>query len=440
MAENQKPLTPAFTNPPAEEAAMPHVVIIGAGFAGLETASRLGGKKVRVTLIDRHNYHLFVPLLYQVATAALSPADVAQPIRQILRRHDNIEVLMAEVRGIDPVTRHVQLAGLPDLHYDRLVIATGSVYSYFGHPEWAEFAPSIKSIEDARHIRARVLSCFERAETSRDPDEQHALTTTIVVGGGPTGVEIAGAIAELGRHALKRDFRHIDPQDSRVILIEALPRILNTFPEELGDYALNALEELGVTVMTGQPVETITREGVTVGGQLIRAGTIIWGAGVQATPAAKWLGVEADRAGRIMVGRDLSVSGLDGVFAMGDVAHTPDEAGKPLPALAQVAKQQGQFLGPALAANLLEGKPIGTFHFKNRGNTAVIGRHAAIFDFGKRRLRGWFAWMLWGFVHVYLLVGFERRALVSLQWLWRYMTYQQGARLITWSDGRKPEL
>lgn len=420
--------------PPLSSTGQPQVVIIGAGFGGLACAEALGGTDVRVTVIDRRNYHLFVPLLYQVATAALSPADIAQPIRKILSRHRNIGVILGEVAGIDRTRRRVTVTDGGDVPYDRLVIATGSSYSYFGHDDWAAVAPGLKTIEDAQHIRARLLGCFERAELSTDPDEQAMLMTSVIVGGGPTGVELAGAIAELTRHTLVRDFRRIDPRAARILLVEAGPRLLTAFPEPLSDYAHRALERLGVTVLIGQTVERIEPAGVTIAGRFIPAGTMVWGAGVQASPASRWLGVETDRAGRIRVDPDLSVPGLEGVYALGDTALAAGDDGKPLPGLAQVAKQQGHHLGKALAANLGQGTAMPPFRFRNRGNTAIVGRSAAVFDFGNHQLKGWFAWLLWAIVHVYLLAGFEKRLLVSLQWLWRYLTYERGARLIIGDD------
>jgi NADH dehydrogenase len=408
----------------------PRVVIIGAGFGGLACAKELARAPVRVTIIDRHNYHLFVPLLYQVATAALSPADIAHPIRRILRRYENIEVLLGEVVAVDAAARTVCTADGQSVPFDRLVIATGSEYSYFGHPEWATFAPGPRTLAQARRIRTHLLTAFERAETSHDPAQQTDLMTIIVVGGGPTGVEMAGSVAELARHALARDFRRIDPRRARILLIEAGPRILSSFPEALADYAKAELERLGVTVMTGEAVSSITASSVQVGGREIKAGTIIWGAGVQASPAGRWLGVDLDSAGRIPVEPDLSVRGLTGIYALGDTALACDVGGPPLPALAQVAAQQGTFLGRALGANLQRGDPIPPFRFKNRGNTAIVGRHAAIFDFGWWQFKGRLAWVLWALVHVVMLVGFEKRLLVSMQWAWQYITYQRGARLI----------
>jgi NADH dehydrogenase len=408
----------------------PRIVIVGAGFGGLACAQALGGKPVNVTIVDRRNYHLFVPLLYQVATAALSPADIARPIRRILSRYKNIEVVLGTVTGVDTAARRVRLSNGTELPYDKLVVATGSDYSYFGHPEWAEFAPGPKTLEDARRIRARLLIAFERAEASRDPAQQDALMTTVIVGGGPTGVEMAGSVAELARYALARDFRTIDPRRAKIVLIEAGARILSGFPEKLSDYAKTALEKLGVTVVTNEAVESIDAKGVVVAGRRIDAGTVIWGAGIKASPAGGWLGAALDRAGRVPLNPDLSVKGVADVYALGDMASTPDDKGTPLPALAQVAAQQGSYLGRALVRNLADGKPMPPFKFHNRGNTAIVGRHAAVFDFGWVQLKGRFAWLMWALIHVYLLVGFDNRLRVSLQWLWAYITYERGGRLI----------
>ena len=371
----------------------------------------------------------------------MSPADVAEPIRKILRRHDNIRVLMGEVSGVDVAGKRVLVEGEGFVAYDRLVLATGSKYNYFGNEHWAAHAPGLKTVSDARQIRASVLLGFERAESSRDPEEQAALMTSVIVGGGPTGVEMAGAIAELARWSLRRDFRNIDPRSARVILVEAGERILAPFPERLASYAHARLERMGVEVRTGQAVRDIRAEGAQIGEEFIKAGTMVWGAGIAASPAARWLGIDSDRIGRVPVGHNLAVEGVEDVFAIGDTAIALDDQGKPLPGLAQVAKQQGEHLGKSLGANLERGVPMAPFGFRNRGNTAVVGRSAAIFDFGKRQLKGWFAWMLWAVIHVYLLVAFEQRLLVSVQWFWRWITYQSGARLIAYDsrEVRDPE-
>lgn len=384
-----------------------------------------------MTLIDRQNYNLFQPLLYQVATAALSPADIAEPIRKIVRRYPNIAVLMGEVSGIDVSARAVLLAEGNRVPYDELVIATGSEYHYFGHDDWARYAPGLKTIDNARAIRARLLRAFEQAENCTSPAHQTALMTSVVIGGGPTGVEMAGAIAELTRWTLARDFRHIDPGQAKVILVEAGSRLLSTFPEALSAHARTKLENLGVEVMTSTPVEEVRSDGVVIAGNFVPAATLIWGAGTRASPAARWIGLSSDRAGRLPVGPNLEVEAHPGVYAIGDTALCLGDDGKPLPALAQVAKQQGAYLGRALAAGTTE-----PFRFRNRGNTAVIGRNAAVFDFGSFHLKGRLAWLLWAIVHVFLLVSFEKRMLVSLQWLWRYLTYSRGARLILEQEGR----
>ena len=408
----------------------PHIVIVGAGFGGLAAARQLGGAPVRVTVIDRNNYHLFVPLLYQVATAALSPADVAEPIRHVLGPYSNIRVVLGEVTGVDTGARQVALSTGETLSYDRLVMATGSTSSYFGHDEWRAVAPACKSIEEARVIRSRILSAFEEAERDSAADRE-ALMTFVVVGGGPTGVELAGSIAELARYALTSDFRRIRPETAKIILIEGGPRILGAFPDDLATYAERALRQLGVRVMTDMPVESITAEGLTAGGQFIPACTVLWGAGVAPTGAAKLLGIEPGPGGRVPVRSDLTVEGLENVYSLGDVAACLDEDGRPLPGLAQVAQQQGNYLGKALRAELTKGQKSKPFRFHNRGNAAIIGRHAAIFDFGRFHMKGYPAWMLLAIVHVVLLVNFAQRIRVSLQWLWRYLTYRRGARIIT---------
>lgn len=403
------------------------IVIIGGGFGGLACAQELGGTDYAVTVIDRRNHNLFQPLLYQVATAALSPADIAEPIRKTLGRYRNINMIMAEVVGIDAQRQQVQLDGGDRVGYDRLVIATGSEYNYFGKDDWRANAPGLKTIHEARQIRQRLLSSFEKAERAHDEQEKRNLLTYVVIGGGPTGVEMAGAISELGRFMIDRDFRNIEADQLKVILIEAGPRILAAFPEKLIDYARHYLEKIGVEVRTDERVLDVTSDGVTVGSEFIRTGCVVWGAGVKASPAHRWLGLDAVPGGRIPVDPQLQVVGHRNIFALGDTADFTGTDRKPLPGLAQVAKQQGIYLGRLLKNQSAD---PAAFVFKNRGNTAVIGRNAAIFDFGKWTLKGRAAWFLWAFVHVYLLINFEKRILVSIQWIWRYLTRQRGARLI----------
>ena len=413
---------------------MATIVIIGGGFGGLACAQALGaglrGTAHRVILVDRRNYHLFQPLLYQVATAALSPADIAVPLRHILARYRNVEVMWGEVTGIDVARREVRLDDRPPLTWDRLALATGGHYSWFGHDDWAVHAPGLKTMADARTIRARLLAAFERAEMETDPVRQRQLMTCAIVGGGPTGVEMAGAVAELARWTLRHDFRRADPRQTRIVLIEAGPRVLAGFPESLSRYAETALAKLGVEVRTGARVTAISANHVDIGDEHIPAGTILWAAGMAASAAGRWLGVETDKAGRIPVAPDLSVPDRPGVYAIGDTALCRGADGKPLPGLAQVAQQQGTHLGRALTRNLVDGTPMPPFRFRNRGDTAVIGRHAAVFDFGWARLTGRIAWLLWGLVHIVLLVGFENRVIVGAQWLWNYFTRERGARLI----------
>lgn len=406
------------------------VVVIGAGFAGVEVAKGLGAAGVPVMLVDKQNYHLFQPLLYQVATAALSPADIAEPVRRMLRRYPSVDVVLGEVSGIDVGARRITLGDGKVLTYDRLVLATGATHAYFGHDDWARFAPSLKSIADARAIRSRLLTAFEEAEMIDDPAARKRLMTFVVIGGGPTGVELAGAIAELARYTLTKDFHRVGFKEVNVLLLEAGPRILTAFPERLADYAVRKLAALGVTVRVNGAVGAITKDGVQVGDEPIPASVAIWAAGVKASPLGALLGVATDKAGRVMVNRDLSVPGLANVYVLGDTARVRDASGNQLPGLAQVAKQEGQYLGRALAKSIREGKASPDFVFHNRGNAAIVGRHSAILDFGWSRLSGPLAWFLWAFIHIYLLTGFEHRLLVAIQWLWRYLSYDHGARLI----------
>ena len=408
----------------------PRIVIIGAGFAGLTAAKELGRATARVTVIDRRNHHLFQPLLYQVATAGLSPADIATPIRAILRKQRNTTVVLGRVTGIDTTARAVEL-GERRIPYDTLVVATGARHAYFGHDEWEPFAPGLKKIDDATEIRRRILLAFETAENTKDMEEWRRLLTFVVIGAGPTGVELSGATAELARKALATDFRNIDPRATRVVLVEAGPRVLPTFPEQLSRAAQRALEKLGVEVRLGKAVTRCDAAGAIVGGDRIEARTILWAAGVAASPAARWLGAESDRAGRVKVAPDLTLPGQPEIFVLGDTAAAIDAEGRPLPGIAPVAKQQGLYAAHVIRARLRGKPPPPPFHYRHIGNLATIGRKAAVADFGFVRLSGRLAWLLWGLVHIYFLIGFRNRAAVMLDWLWAYVTYQSGARLIT---------
>jgi NADH dehydrogenase len=404
-------------------------VIVGGGFAGLEAAKALADAPVRVTVVDRRNHHLFQPLLYQVATAVLSPADIAQPIRSVLRGQENADVLLAKVTAIDPIAKVVELEE-GRLPYDFLILAAGANHAYFGHDEWAPLAPGLKTLEDALAIRRRILLSFEEAEREPDPERRKALMTFVVVGGGPTGVEMAGAIAEIARLTLATDFRHIDTRDASVILVEAGDRLLAAFPERLSRQALHDLGDLGVEVKFGVPVTAIAPGEVTVGEDVIAAETVVWAAGVQASPLGRSLGVELDRAGRVLAARDLSIPGHPDVFVVGDMASLTDARGRPLPGVAQVALQQGRWA----AANILrrlQGQATRPFRYRDLGNLATIGRNSAVADIRGLRLTGFIAWLTWAGVHILNLIGFRNRILVALQWLWQYLTFQRGARLIT---------
>ena len=412
-----------------------HVVIVGGGFAGLNAAKVLGNRPgLRVTLIDRRNHHLFQPLLYQVAMAALSPAEIAAPIRHILARYRNITVLQDEVTGVDLASRTIT-APHASLPYDYLLLACGARHAYFGHEEWEEFAPGLKTIEQATEIRRRVLNAFEAAERSADPAEQRRHLTFVIVGGGPTGVELAGAIGEMSRFTLAQDFRHINPRLARIILIEAGPRILLSFSERLAGEATRDLEELGVQVWTASPVTGLDREGVTVGRERVEAATILWAAGVQAAELGKTLGVPTDRLGRIMVEPDLSLAGHPEVFAAGDQVHFAHGRHTPLPGLAPVALQQGR----AIARNILRevnGLPRQPFHYLDKGQLATIGRSKAIIEIGRLRFGGLLAWFAWLLVHIYYLIGFENRIFVTLRWAWSFFNFRRGARLIVEKEWR----
>lgn len=404
----------------------PRVVIVGAGFGGLAAAKRLAGKPVDVTIVDKSNHHLFQPLLYQVATAALSPADIAAPIRSIFAREANIRVLLDEAVGVDSRGKRLILNRGGALPYDWLILSTGAQHSYFGHVEWSSEAPGLKTIRDALEIRRKVLLALELAETEIDIRRRQALLTFVVIGGGPTGVEMAGSIAELTRRSVSRDFRSITPRCSRVVLVEAGPRILPSFPESLSARAEADLAQLGVEVRTGSPVTDIGPQRVRVGAEAIDCGTSIWAAGVQASPAALWLDAESDRLGRIFVEQDLRVSGHAEIFAIGDTANCAGPGGAALPGIAPVAKQQGKFV-----ADVILGRPVRDFHYRDFGNLATIGRSRAVIDWGGWHSTGLLAWLIWCFAHILFLVGFRSRLAVAAQWLWNYFTFERSARLIT---------
>ncbi len=418
----------------------PKVVIIGAGFGGLAAAKALAGKPVDVTIVDRRNYHLFQPLLYQVATADLSPADIAWPIRSIFSRQANVSVILGEVTGVDPDARRVRVS-TGELPYDHLIIACGSANAWFGHDGWAAFAPGLKSITDATDVRRRILLAFERAETARDPQERHKQLTFVIIGGGPTGVEMAGAIAELARAALVRDFRRIDPRDARILLLEGTHRILPALAPELSAYAGRALRGLGVEVRTDTMVEDIDGEGVRVAGRSIPAATVIWAAGVGVRGPAEWLGMDPGPGGRIQVTAHLAVPQRPEIFVIGDAALVdwPDGPGDnpKVPGIAPAAKQQGRYAAEViLAGGPTAAKP---FAYRHAGNLATIGRHRAVVDMGRFRLTGWPAWWFWGLAHIYFLIEVRSAALVLTEWFWTYLTRKKGARLITEALPAEPD-
>ncbi len=409
----------------------PRIVIVGAGFGGLSAAVGLAGADADVTVVDRRNYHLFQPLLYQVATAGLSPAQIASPIRAILRRAGNVRVVLGKVSGIDRERRVVKVDDRPGLAYDHLILATGARHAYFGHDDWETVAPGLKTIDDATGIRRRILTAFEHAEAADSPEARRRLLTFVVIGGGPTGVEMAGAIAELAHAALRHDFRTVDPREARIVLVEAGGRLLASFPEALSKAARDSLERLHVEVRLGAPVSACDADGVTIGEQRLDAATIVWAAGVAASPAARWLGVEADRVGRVKVAPDLSLPAHPEIFVIGDTAHVVDATGQPLPGLAPVAKQQGAYVARLLRSRIAGHQAPPPFRYRSYGTMATIGRRSAVADFGWVRFDGTVAWLLWGAVHISFLIGFRNRLVVILDWLWSYVTFQSGARLIT---------
>ncbi|MCC6243846.1 MAG: NAD(P)/FAD-dependent oxidoreductase [Gemmatimonadaceae bacterium] len=410
----------------------PHVVIIGGGFAGIAAARGLEKSSVRITLIDRTNHHLFQPLLYQVATAVLNPADITVPIRWLLRHQKNATVIMAEVDTIDVANKRLTLDhGSSTVSWDYLIVATGARHAYFGHPEWEADAPGLKSIEDALEMRRRFLLSFEAAERASAAGQREALMTFVIVGGGPTGVELAGMIPEITKRAMKRDFRRIDPSKARVVLIEAGPRILPQFPEQLSARAASDLCDLGVEVRANSAVTKVDDEGVTLANaERILAHTVFWGAGNQASPLAKQLNTPLDRAGRVAVSSDLSIVDHPSVFAVGDIAAVTTREGRPVPAVAPAANQMGQFAADMIRRDL-DGRPRTTFQYFNKGDLATIGRHRAVASIGSITLQGTIAWLAWLFIHILYLVGFRNRLTVFVQWAYSYFTFQRGVRLIT---------
>lgn len=406
------------------------IVIIGGGFGGIATAKALKKANADVTIIDRLNHHLFQPLLYQVATAELSPGDIAAPIRTIVSKIPNIKVILGEVKKIDPIDKSVHLKNGRSIPFDQLVMATGAQYNYFGHEEWAEFAPGMKSVSDALKVREQLLMSMEEAEQLQDSTKRKSLLTYVIIGGGPTGVEMAGAIAEVAGNGAKHGYHTIKPQDAKIYLIEAGPRILNAFPESLGVKAKIMLEKMGVKVLLNTPVTNIEKNKVHLQVGAIETPNIIWAAGIKASSLLDSLKVEQDRSGRIVVGSDLSIPKYPDIYIIGDSAHSEDKDGQPLPALAPVATQQGQFVGKLLAQGEKR-SPNANFVYKDRGTMATIGRAKAVADIKGLKFSGFFAWVLWSFIHVLSLIGFRNKTRVFVEWIWNYFTYKRGVRLIT---------
>jgi len=406
------------------------VVVVGGGFAGLEAARALAGAPVRVTVVDRRNHHLFQPLLYQVATAALNPSDISAPIRAVLRRQENAEVILAEVAAVDPARRVVRLADGGQVEWDFLVVAAGATHSYLGRDDWAPVAPGLKTVEDALEIRRRVLLAFERAEREGDEAARRALLTFAIVGGGPTGVELAGALAEIAARTLAADFRHIRPESARVVLVEAAPRVLPAYPGKLSEAARRQLERLGVEVRTGTMVTGVDEAGLSLGAERLPARTVLWAAGVAASPLARALGAPLDRAGRVRVRADLSVPGHPRIFVAGDLAAVVTGGGAPVPGIAPAAQQEGRHAARNVL-RLLRGEPTLPFRYRDKGLMATVGRGAAVARIGRLQLSGLVAWLTWLLVHVFFLIGFRNRVAVILQWAWSYLTFKRGARLIT---------
>ena len=412
---------------------MKKVIIVGAGFAGLQTAKGLATSSSEVTIIDKNNYHLFQPLLYQVATAGLSPADIAVPIRNIFRSQQNPKVVLDELIKINPDLNQITTKNNTYI-YDFLVIATGSELSYFGHDQWKNFSPGLKNIEDATSIRAKILKAFEKAERVKNKNELDKLMKFVLIGGGPTGVEMAGAIAELSKKVLTKEFTTIDTRTAKIILLEAGPNILSTASHGLSIYAKKTLERLGVEVKCNTSVQNISEGLVETNSETIEAETVIWCAGVKASPIKSWINVKTDELGRVLVNEDLSISDYSNIFVIGDASYVKNKNGKPLPGLAPVAKQEGNFVAEVIKKNIHNGKPPKKFYYKNRGYLATIGRADAIVDFGWFTLKGRIGWIFWSIIHIYFLIGFRNRLMVFINWIWSYLTFSKGARLIT--DGK----
>lgn len=419
--------------------ALHRVVIVGAGFGGLEAANSLRNADVAVTVVDQRNHHLFQPLLYQVATSTLATSEIAWPIRNLLRKYSNIKTLLGTVESVDTAARTISTADGEVIPYDTLVLATGARHAYFGHDDWEPFAPGLKTLEDATTIRRRILTAFEKAEREPDPARRTALLTFVIIGAGPTGVEIAGTIADLARDTLKGEFRVIDPATARVILIEGGERVLGAFVPDLSAYAQRALEKLGVQVHLGNPVTSCTADGVEYAGQFVGAATIIWAAGVQASPAAKWLDVAADRAGRVAVNDDLTAPGHPDIFVIGDTATVKNGGRGTVPGIAPAAKQQGIHVAKTIRVRLAGDAAPKPFRYRHAGDLATIGKRAAVTDFGWIKLKGYVAWWLWGLAHIYFLIGVRNRLAVAMSWLWISVSGTRSARLITQKDAAEED-
>ncbi|WP_429819384.1 NAD(P)/FAD-dependent oxidoreductase [Ensifer sp. B1-9] len=416
------------------------VVIVGGGFAGLQLAKDLKCPNVSITIIDRRNHHLFQPLLYQVATTVLATSEIAWPIRAVFRGRKDVSTLLGEVVDVDKEKRLVSLKDGNTIPYDTLVLATGARHAYFGRDEWEPFAPGLKALEDATTIRRRLLLAFEKAELEANPEARRAMLTFSIIGAGPTGVEMAGIIAELAHRTLVEEFRSIDTSSARILLVEAGPRVLPVFPKSLSEYAERSLTKMGVEVRTGRPVTACNEEGVSIGDEFVPSRTVMWAAGVQASNAASWVGAERDRAGRAIVQRDLTVVGEPNIFIIGDTASVQTEAGVPVPGIAPAAKQQGKYVAAVIRARSLQLPAPGPFKYVHLGNLATIGPSSAVIDFGRLRLRGWLAWWIWGLAHIYFLIGTRSRMAVALNWLWVFVSGHHSARLITQKETLKDEV